>query len=66
MRIGIYDPYLDDLGGGEKYMMTAAECLSQNHDVAVFWDDKKDFDKVIQRFSLDLKKVEVMNNILSL
>ncbi len=65
MRIGIYDPYLDDLGGGEKYMMTAAECLSQNHDVAVFWDDKKDFDKVIQRFSLDLKKVEVKKNIFS-
>ncbi len=63
MRIGIYDPYLDDLGGGEKYMMTIAECLSKKHEVSVFWDNKEDLDKVKERFSLDLKKVKLEKNI---
>jgi glycosyltransferase involved in cell wall biosynthesis len=46
-------------------MITAAECLSQSHDVTVFWDDKNDLDKIAQRFSLDLKKVKVDANIFS-
>ncbi len=65
MRIGIFDPYLDDLGGGEKYMMTIAECLSKKHEVSVFWDNKKDIDKLLQRFSLDLSKVSIVKNIFS-
>ena len=44
MRIGVFDPYLDDLGGGEKYMMSVASCLSKKHDVTVFWDRKEDFE----------------------
>lgn len=30
MKIAIYSPYLDTFGGGEKYMMTIAEILSEN------------------------------------
>ena len=63
MKIGIFDPYLDDLGGGEKYMMTIAECLSKKHDVRVFWNNRKDLDLLIDRFSLDLSKVKLVNNI---
>lgn len=66
MKIGIYDPYLDDLGGGEKYMMTIAEYLSAKNDVDVFWDEKKDFEALNQRFSLDLKRVNLVPNIFSL
>lgn len=65
MRIGIYDPYLDDCGGGEKYMMTIAASLSKTHQVDVFWDHKKDFDNVSRRFSLDLSKVALVPNIFS-
>lgn len=65
MKIGIYDPYLDDLGGGEKYMLKIAECLSSGHDVSVFWDDKKDLDTVLQRFSIDLSRVNISANIFS-
>lgn len=65
MRIGIYDPYLDDCGGGEKYMMTIAASLSKTHQVDVFWDHKKDFDDVALRFSLDLSKVKLVPNIFS-
>jgi len=65
MKIGIYDPYLDDLGGGEKYMMTIAECLSKEHEVSVFWDHEEDLQELTQRFSLDLKKVTLTKNIFS-
>ena len=65
MRIGIYDPYLDDLGGGEKYMITLAECLSQDNSVSVFWDNKEDLNRVAKRFSLDISKITLKNNIFS-
>lgn len=65
MRIGIYDPYLDDLGGGEKYMMTIALCLSKNHNVTVFWDNKKDIDELKERFLLDTSLINIAKNIFS-
>lgn len=65
MRIGIYDPYLDDVGGGEKYMMTIASFLSQHNDVAVFWDKKEDLEAVGERFSLDVSHVKLFPNIFS-
>lgn len=65
MRIGIFDPYLDDLGGGEKYMMTIAQCLSENQKVDVFWDNIDDLKDLNQRFPLDLSRVSVVSNIFS-
>ena len=38
MKIGIYSPYLDTAGGGERYMMSIAEFLSQTHEVDVLLD----------------------------
>lgn len=63
MRIGIYDPYLDDTGGGEKYMLTMAEFLAKNHKVTVFWNNKEDLDRAARRFSLDLESVILARNI---
>ncbi len=65
MRIGIFDPYLDDLGGGEKYMMTVAACLSKMHDVTVFWDNEEDFNAIKKRFNLSLENVKIRKNIFS-
>lgn len=65
MRIGVYDPYLDDLGGGEKYMMTLAQCLSEENAVTVFWDKPEDLKKVAERFSLDTSRLKVKKNIFS-
>ncbi len=65
MKIGIYDPYLDDTGGGEKYMLKIAECLSQENDVTVFWNNKEDFDRARDRFSLDLSRVRLSASIFS-
>lgn len=63
MKIGIYDPYLDDTGGGEKYMMTLAEVLSPVHEVSVFWNNAEDLEKVRRRFSLNLEHVKLTKNI---
>lgn len=65
MKIGIYDPYLDDLGGGEKYMMRIAQCLSKKNEVYVFWDNNKDIEALKERFLLDLSKVKLAKNIFS-
>lgn len=65
MKIGIYDPYLDDLGGGEKYMMTIAEVLSKKHEVSIFWDNETDLDGLLERFSLDLSNVQRVKNVFS-
>lgn len=65
MRIGIYDRYLDDLGGGEKYMMSIAEHFSLKHEVTVFWDKKSDLDKLSKRFSLSLDNIKIKKNIFS-
>jgi glycosyltransferase involved in cell wall biosynthesis len=65
MNIGIYDPYLDDLGGGEKYMLTAAECLSKEHNVTIFWDNQHDVTAVARRFHLNLSKCKISKNIFS-
>lgn len=65
MRIGIYDPYLDDLGGGEKYMMTVAQCLSKKHKVDIFWDNKENLIQLTERFGLDLSQINNVPNIFS-
>lgn len=65
MKIGIYDPYLDTLGGGEKYMLSIAECLSKEHDVDIFWDEKHIKQKVEEWFGLDLDGIHFVRNIFS-
>lgn len=65
MKIGIYDPYLDDLGGGEKYMMSIASCLAKKHEVSIFWDDKEDIYQLKKRFSLPLENIKITKNIFS-
>lgn len=63
MKLAIYDPYLDALGGGEKYMLTLAECLSKNHEVSILWDNEEDIEKIEDRFGLDLSKTKLAPNI---
>ncbi|MBI2031282.1 MAG: glycosyltransferase [Candidatus Levybacteria bacterium] len=65
MKIGIFDPYFDDLGGGEKYMMTVAQCLASNHNVDVFWDNNNDVEELKRRFSFNLSRINFAKNIFS-
>lgn len=63
MNIGIYSPYLDTLTGGEKYIFTAASCLSKEHKVTIFWDEGDVIKKASEKFNLDLSNVTVSENI---
>lgn len=65
MKVGIFDPYLDTLGGGERYVFTIASCLSRDYQVYIFWDDHLIVKKAQDRFSLDLSSVHVFKNIFS-
>lgn len=68
MRIGIFDPYLDTLAGGEKYMLTAATCLAKNHSVSIFWDsDEKENIKLEakNKLGIDLANIDIVDNIFS-
>lgn len=61
MKIAIYDPYLDTMSGGEKYMLSVAQHLSKDHEVTILWpEDKKDVivEKAAARFSIDLSSFE--------
>lgn len=68
MKIGFFDPYLDTVGGGEKYMLTAASYLSVRHEVSLFWD-ATDSQEVKQqakdRFGLDMTHIQFVKNVFS-
>jgi len=63
MKIAIYDPYLDTKGGGERYMLTLAECLSSIHEVHVLWNKVSDVSIAAERFGLNLSRVKLSENI---
>jgi len=64
-KAAIYDPYLDTLGGGERYCLTVAEILLKNHyQVDIFWSgDNTLIQKAETRFSLDLSKLNIVPDI---
>jgi len=58
MKAGIYDPYLDTLGGGERYMMTVADCLNKNgYQVDVFWKDESIKRKIKERLNIKVERI---------
>lgn len=66
MKIGIFDPYLDTLGGGEKYMLTVATCLAKEHTVTLFWNKTPAYEmkkQIERKFGIDIKTVSFANNI---
>jgi len=61
MRALIYDPYLDTLGGGERYCLSVAEfLLSCNWQVDLVWDDKTIVKKLIDRLNLKIKDISLL------
>lgn len=64
-KAGIYDPYLDTLGGGERYCLTVAEILLNNgYNVDIFWSgDSNILEKAQERFSINLKKAKILPDI---
>jgi len=63
MKIGLYNPYFDSFGGGERYMLTLGEHWSKMHHVSIFWDDDTITYKSQKRFKLDLSRITVVPNV---
>ena len=59
LRIAIYAPYLNTAGGGEKYIATIAELLSQTHHVDFLTTDPVDLDCIQDRLHVDLSRVQI-------
>lgn len=66
MKVAIYSPYLDTFGGGERYVLTIAEVLSQEASVELLFDSHlyslgaESLKKGLgERFGLDLSKIRV-------
>src|SRR5579872_3103389 len=57
MKIGFYSPYLNTFGGGERYMLTLASHLSQNHQVDIFWDEPEVKAPISRFLKIDLSKI---------
>lgn len=63
MKIGLFDPYLNITGGGERYIGTIAEYFSDRHEIFLFWDDI-DIKKLFrERLNINLAKVKIEENI---
>lgn len=65
MNIGMYNPFLDTLGGGERYILTIAEYLAKNYSVSILLDDQlrrwsgKQWTKKIQdRLDINVESVK--------
>jgi glycosyltransferase involved in cell wall biosynthesis len=63
MKIGIYNPYLDTLGGHERYCIDLASGLTSEHQVDIFWDDKSVLDAAQARFRISTAGMRVVKNI---
>lgn len=54
----IYDPYLDTLGGGERYTLTFAKAIADaGYSVEVAWPYSATIDEASERFSLDFSSL---------
>lgn len=53
----IYSPYLEALGGGERYCLTVAEyLLARGWRVDFFWDKKGEIEKIGKKLNLEVEK----------
>lgn len=58
-KTAIISPYLDILGGGERFILTIAEYLSTYEKVVISWEDKSIIEKSKQKLGIDLSRTDV-------
>lgn len=64
MKAAIVNPYLDTLGGGERYAMAVAATLVKvGYKVAVEWQEKSIKTKLEKRFGIKLEGVEFVEDV---
>lgn len=56
----IFDPYLDTLGGGERYALTfAAQLINFGYRVEIAWSDSETLKRAEDRFGLDISGLKI-------
>jgi glycosyltransferase involved in cell wall biosynthesis len=63
MKAAIYTPYLDTLGGGERYVLSVAKVLADHEWKVYVQGDQELLKKAQGRFNLDLKKLNITSDI---
>lgn len=64
MRAAIYNPYLDTLGGGERYTVSFARVLVEaGWDVDLEWNDTSIKEKLQKRFGINLGGINIVRDI---
>src|SRR3990167_4550510 len=64
MRAAIHNPYLDTLGGGERYTLSFARVLlSLGYEVFLEWNDPSIIKKLETRFGMDLTALRTVGDI---
>jgi len=64
MKAAIFNPYLDSLGGGERYTLAVARALAdKDYKVHVQWEDASIADKLKERFGISLDGIEFIKDI---
>lgn len=64
MKAAIYNPYLDTLGGGERYTLSFAKVLiDKGYEVDIEWKSSGIIKLLENRFGLDLSKIKVVPDI---
>ncbi len=63
-KAALFDPYLDTLGGGERYLVGIARVLeSLGFEVFLEWKERDIVDKLEKRFGTRLDKTSVVGSI---
>lgn len=64
MKAAIYNPYLDTLGGGERYTILTAIAFSKaGYRVDIEWPNGNIKEKLEKRFGLDLTEINIVKNV---
>lgn len=64
MKAAIYDPYLDTLGGGERYLVGVAKVLRDNgYDVEIKWKSADIIKSLEKRFDIGLENIKIVGDI---
>ncbi len=64
MKVGIFSPYLETMGGGERYLLTVAEFFQDRGDaVDIFWSGDSDKTQLTRLFNLNLEKVKFVPDV---
>lgn len=62
-KVGIYSPYIDMFGGGERYILDLAQYLSKDNEVYLFRSDGNNIkERAKEKFNLNLERVHFILN----